>query len=113
MDMTARRCITFLKERSEMTITIPQELEHPLNQRAQQQGTTPANAAVELLRQSLQGSAVSDQAEATLSTQQQALAAIVGGKYARLQTAAEPLASDCFAAEKQEERAREERRWSA
>jgi hypothetical protein len=96
-----------------VTITIPQELERPLNERAQERGLTPVDAAVELLRQGLQPPSLSFGIATNRDARQDALKAIRDGKYVRSQSPDEPLASDRFANDKAEERAREERRWTA
>ena len=96
-----------------VTITIPQDLDRPLNERAQERGLTPVDAAVELLRQGLQSPSLPFGIAPNRDARQDALKAIRDGKYARSQPPDEPLASDRFADDKAEERAREERRWTA
>ena len=90
-----------------MTITLTSDMEEALVERAQQQGTTPENLAVEMLQQLLRPSPAS----ADKTKRQAALAAIQSGRYARPRVSGEGLASDAFAARKEQEKEREERRW--
>ena len=95
-----------------VTITIPPELERPLSERAKKNGTTPADAAVELVRQGLVPpipSSIEDRAESLRDT---TLSAIQNGKYSALGSCIDELASDRLASQKAAERALEEKRWS-
>jgi hypothetical protein len=92
-----------------VTLTLPPELAKSITERAHQQGMTPADMAVELLHRSLR--LPFDVVGTTPDARQEALAAIQSGRYAGLHKADTLLSSDRFAADKAEERAREERRW--
>jgi hypothetical protein len=92
-----------------VSIILPPELEKSLLERAHQQGMTPSDMAVELLHKSLR--LPFNVGGTTPDAHQEALAAIQNGRYASLRKPDTPLSSDRFAADKAEERAREERRW--
>jgi len=87
-----------------MILTLTPDLEQALEEYSHLKGTTPENFIVSILRQ-----IVSVRPELS-SRRQAALTAIRNGKYARSFKAGELLPSEIFAASKQEEKEREERR---
>ncbi len=95
-----------------VTITIPPELERPLNERAKRNGTTAADAAVELVRQGLISPVLSSNGDMTESLRDATLLAIQNGKYSAIAPSTDSLASDRLASQKAAERAIEEKRWS-
>lgn len=95
-----------------MTITLPPDIEDALTQQASRQGITSQEMLVQLLRQNLFPPRHEPEVNRDLSARQAALAAIQSGKYKGPQLPGEPLASERFSAAKQEEKEREERRWT-
>ena len=95
-----------------LTVTLPQELERPISEKALLCGLSPETLTLQMLSQSLIELLRFEDASGATSERQTVLNSIVNGKYAKSQSPDGMLASDKFALEKLESQAQEERRWT-